>query len=324
MDKFVCVRLVQGNGLDLSLFQFDYDLTFAVFFLHPDGTILGRYGTRSSHDEAERDISLVGFRKGMEKALELFQDFPSQRSALAAKRGAVVQSCIHCHQIWDQPISKARESSRPITDEELYPYPMPDVLGLKLDPQECATVASVKADSPAAKAGFREGDNLVLLNGQPLVSTADVQWVLHHAKATDTLTFVVRREGSERKLTIPLFERWRRGDLAWRSTTWELRRMGTGGLFVADLDDAKRQELKLDDDRLALLVKHVGQYGDHALAKKEGFLNNDIITSIDGRQERLTETQFLDYMLRQKKRGQPAEATVRRGEKELRLKVPTQ
>jgi hypothetical protein len=36
MEQFVRVRMVQGNGMDLSLFQFDYDLTFAAFFMNSD------------------------------------------------------------------------------------------------------------------------------------------------------------------------------------------------------------------------------------------------------------------------------------------------
>ena len=31
LKKFVCVRLVKANDLDLTLLQFDYDLTFAAF-----------------------------------------------------------------------------------------------------------------------------------------------------------------------------------------------------------------------------------------------------------------------------------------------------
>ena len=42
MEQFVTVRMVQGNGMDLSLFQFDYDMSFAVFFLNADRTISGR------------------------------------------------------------------------------------------------------------------------------------------------------------------------------------------------------------------------------------------------------------------------------------------
>src|SRR4249920_2872557 len=45
--KFVCVRLIQANNLDLSVFQYDYDMSWSCMFLSADMTVLGRYGTRS-------------------------------------------------------------------------------------------------------------------------------------------------------------------------------------------------------------------------------------------------------------------------------------
>src|SRR5262249_12817188 len=39
LEQFVRVRVVSTNGLDLSLFQFDTDQSFAVFLLNADGTI---------------------------------------------------------------------------------------------------------------------------------------------------------------------------------------------------------------------------------------------------------------------------------------------
>jgi len=35
------------KNIDLAQFQFDYDLTWAVIFLNVDGTVYGRYGSRS-------------------------------------------------------------------------------------------------------------------------------------------------------------------------------------------------------------------------------------------------------------------------------------
>ena len=70
LDKFVCVRIVQANGMDLTLFQFDYDLTWAAFFLNADRTIYGRYGTRSRSNRKD-DVSLPGFTKAMTAALAL-------------------------------------------------------------------------------------------------------------------------------------------------------------------------------------------------------------------------------------------------------------
>ena len=41
MRHFVRARLIQCNSLALDLFQFEYDLTFAAFFLNADKTIYG-------------------------------------------------------------------------------------------------------------------------------------------------------------------------------------------------------------------------------------------------------------------------------------------
>ncbi len=42
LKQFVCVRLINANTLDLSLFQFDYDLSFSTMFFNGDGTVYGR------------------------------------------------------------------------------------------------------------------------------------------------------------------------------------------------------------------------------------------------------------------------------------------
>ena len=41
MSQFVGVRMVKVNSMDLSLFQFDYDMTFAVFFMNADKKVYG-------------------------------------------------------------------------------------------------------------------------------------------------------------------------------------------------------------------------------------------------------------------------------------------
>src|SRR5215813_6927911 len=60
LAQFVRVRIVSTNGLDLSLFQFDTDQSFAVFLFAPDGTILGRFGTRSHRTIWTDDVSVDG------------------------------------------------------------------------------------------------------------------------------------------------------------------------------------------------------------------------------------------------------------------------
>jgi len=343
MDQFVLVRMVKANGMDLAQFQFDYDLTFAVFLMNADGDIYGRFGTRSSHDQATQDISLPGFQKALEGALELHQKLPVYKSALTAKRGPapryatpelypslsrfkrdldyegkVAGSCIHCHQVQDAERAVWRKEGRRLPEQVLYPWPMPDVLGLKLDPQERATVLAVVPGSAAERAGFRAGDAIHRLNGQPLLSIADVQWVLHHAQAAERLEAEVLRDGKQTRLSLPLEEGWRRrSDFSWRTTTWDLRRMATGGMVLGALgaDDPRRQGLP--PESLALLVKHVGQYGEHAVAKRAGFQKDDVIVRVNDRTQPMRETDFLAYVLDQTKPGEILEVEVLRSDKRL-------
>jgi hypothetical protein len=351
MDRFVCVRLVQANAMDLTLFQFDYDLTFAAFFLNADRTLYGRYGSRSDRKDATRDMSLEGFRRAMEAALELHKQYPANKELLAGKQprpprfkspeeypslrgkyqpnldydGKVVQSCMHCHQVRDAERRFFRDDRKPIPDEVFYPWPMPQTIGLALDPKEKSKVKEVVAGSAAEKAGFKSGDEIVTLEGQPILSTADVQWVLHNAAQPGSVKADIRRGRRKLSLTVALDKDWRRHtDITWRVTTWDLRRMGTGGLVLEDATGDERRAVKVPDTELALRVKHVGEYGEHAVAKRAGFKAEDLIVSVDGQTRRLTESELLGYLIQNKLPGERVPVTVLRAGERVNLELPLQ
>ncbi len=158
------------------------------------------------------------------------------------------------------------------------------------------------------------------LAGQPLLSIADLQWVLHNAPATTKLPAQVRRDGKEVDMTLDLPEGWRRGDISWRATTWDLRRMGLGGLKLAELDDEGRDRAKLPKKSMALRVEHVGEYGEHAVAKRAGFLKGDIIVSFDGTSGKMSESELLAYALQEKRPGDEVAVTVLRNGEEKVMK----
>ncbi len=351
MDRFVCVRIVQANGLDLRLFEHDYDLSFAAYFLNADKTIYGRFGSRSEHKNAEKEISMEGFRKAMLAALELHRVYPANKGALIAKRGSgprfsvpeefpslktkytaklnydgkVAGSCIHCHQIRDAERLVYRTAGEPIPDKSLYPWPMPDIVGLALDPKEKATVKTVTLNSMAAKAGFRAGDEIVLLEGQPMVSIADVQWVLHNAGSPGSLKMDVQRGGEHVALTLDLEKDWRRkSDISWRPTSWDLRRMVTGGMVLKDSTPEERQTLKLTDTDLALRVDYLGQFGDHAAGKKAGFQKNDVIINVNGKTAHSTESDLFGSLAQERMRGNQVPVSVLRAGNKLELQLPMQ
>jgi serine protease Do len=344
LEKFVRVRVISANGLDLSLFQYDTDQSFAVFLLNADRTIYGRFGTRSDQRNWTDDVSIAGLAKALEGALALHQAYPANKAQLAAKTGPapdfaapekypklatkygselnyegnVVQSCIHCHQIGDAQREFHRQKAGAIPEQVLFPYPHPKALGLILDPQQCATVLSVDSGSPADQAGFRAGDIIQSLNGQPILSLADVQWVLHHIPAKGgSVTAAVVGPNKARNVTLNLSTGWRqRDEIAWRVSSWELRRMGLGAMLLKPLSPAQRAELKLPDTGLALRVEHVGQFPPHDIAKKAGVLKEDILVSFNGRTDFTRETDLLAYALNEIPVGTKVPATfLRNGEK---------
>lgn len=351
LDEFVCVRLVHANGLDLSLFQYDYDQSFAAFMMNGDKTIYGRYGTRSHQTESEDDVAVEGFACALEGALALHKQYPANKSALAAKHGTtavvsvpeefptlkgkfgpkldyqgnVVKSCIHCHQVGEALQHYYRDEKKPIPETVLYPYPHPKILGLILDPKQKATVREVTSGSPAAKDGFQAGDELVTLAGQPLLSIADVQWVLHQAGDAGKLTAEVIRGGRKVDLSLTLAPGWRRtGDIAWRATSWDLRRMTTGGMRFEELSDEDRKNLGINAGKLALRVKGLGQYGEHAAARNAGFQKDDVLVALDGNSAALNESQWLATLANARHRGDKVPVTVLRGDKRVELTLPIQ
>ena len=103
-----------------------------------------------------------------------------------------------------------------------------------------------------------------------------------------------------------------------------MRAMASGGIKLDDLSDDDRRKRGLDLDGLALFAKHVGRYGKHGAAKRQGFQNNDVIIEIDGRRDRMTESEFIGMMIRNYQPGRKVPATVLRGQRRLQLKIPVQ
>lgn len=352
LEEFVCARQVSTNGLDLSTFQYDTDQSFAVFFLNADGTIYGRFGTRSHRTEWLTDVSLEGLAKALQGALELHEDYPDNKAALAGKRGPqpvvaspekypslkdkftdtlnyegdVAKSCIHCHQIGDAQRSYYWSAGQSIPEHILFPYPHPKSLGLVLDPDQRATVKRVVEGSIADQTGFEQGDKIQTMNGQPLLSMADVQWVLHQGDPDgDTIDVVVEREGKKQSLKMKLEAGWRRADdISWRVTSWPLRRMVTGGAVFEPLDEAGREKLGISDDKMALRTKSVGRYGPHGAAKRAGLQVDDVIIGYGDRDDLMREADLFWHALNDYRPGQRVAINVRRGDKKLSIEIPIQ
>lgn len=352
MGAFINVRMVQANGMDLEQFQFDYDMSFGVTFLHADGTVLARYGSRrGNEEEAAADMTMEGLQATMQAVLRLHRDFPGNRDLLAGKQprrsvpyrvpeahpllnkytskldydGKVAGSCIHCHQVRDSERRVVRDAGKVLGQDLLSPYPMPSLLGFEMDPKRSSRVLAVAKDSLAATAGLREGDQLVRLNGQAIVSLADIQWVLHHLEAPARLVMRVSR-GEERKdLVLAVKPGWdHASDIAWRVSTWDLRRMALGGMYLVSLSEAERKRHGIAEGQLGLLAKHVGQYGDHGVAKRAGVKNGDVVVAFDGITEAMSESELLRQVLGKRAKGEEVTFSYRRDGTDREAKIRLQ
>jgi len=350
LEKFVCVRVVQSYGMDLSLFQFDSQLTWAVFLLTADKTIYGRYGTRASGRDRTASISLAGLKEALRGALELHGAYPRDRGALAGKtgpaplwpaperipaletvpwwKGRAVPAdgsearCIHCHWISSGEAWSLRATRKPVPDKLLWAHPTPEVLGLTLDRAERATVAKVSRGSEADRAGLRTGDRLLRLEGQSILSIADVQWVLHNAPGVGSLEAEVGRGGEKLDVSLALEPGWRRRDSLKERTIAGLAAellAGTGPLKSASKE--RTAALGLADGEMALELESDWQTYCNPSAKE--LRKGDVIVAVDGRKDLTTEDAFLAHFVQRTAPGQEVELTVLRGGKSLSAKLRT-
>lgn len=350
MDPYVRVRLINANTLDLSRFQFDSDLSFSTLLFNGDGTLYGRYGSWDHQTNAQQTAT-AGFQRFLEGGLALHQSYPANRASLAGKQapptpyrtpldipglagkytpllnwnGKIVPSCVHCHQINDAQRVTLREQQQLLPESLIYPTPQPATVGLTLAPDDSARVTAVVPGSPADRAGFQPDDRIATLDGQSLISISDFSWALHRLPATAKVPAGIIRGYSRITLQLDLPIGWRqKSDISHRAGTWGMRSMAAGGLQLEDLSDNERQRRGFPADSLALQVKLAGEYGTHGAAKRAGFKKGDVIVSLEGRTNRLTESEWIGSALLRHLPGTNLPAVVIRGTERLELRLPIQ
>jgi len=340
LDQFVCVRIVQAYGLDMSLFQFDGELTFAVFFLNADRTIYGRYGTRTSH-EGDETVSLSGLRAAIEASLKIHTGYPANKDSLAAKQGGRPRwktpeaipllpgpkvpadgsrgKCIHCHEVGIGTLLTMRKDREKPPDSVLWSFPNPAVLGLEFDFSKRAKLASVVPGSAAARAGLTAGDEIEAIDGAPIVSVADVQWAFEMKPTPSEATVKIVREGKLGTISLPLAKDWRKADdYTWRTIAWPLRLRLTGfRLTPLNDDDRARHKIAAGEAGFKVAELPPGWLKDaNRSPERAGLKKGDIVIAFDGRKN-FGEKDLLAVVALEKKIGDAMTVTVRRGDKDV-------
>jgi serine protease Do len=341
-QKFVCVRQVEMKGVNLSLFQFDKDLSWAAMFLNADRTIYARYGTQSA-EGSDAYNSLASLEQTMNRVLALHDRYPTNAAMLEGKTGKPLpyrtamdmpglknkekyvkkterQNCIHCHNIHDAEQAWAKEKGR-FTMQMMWRYPLPENLGLRIERDDGTLIKAVNPGSPAARAGLRPGDRLWYANGQVLTSISDLQWVLHHLPGGSTsLNLKVGRDGSAHPLILRLGANWKKTDFSWRGSMWSLDpKLGFWAVPLKPEELAKRK-IKAAGD--AFLIKWINQNlpaGREIL--KAGLKQNDVLVEYDGKPIRMDMRGMNTDLRMNHKVGQRLRLTAIRGGKRIDAQV---
>lgn len=328
--QFVCVRVVKMDGVDLELFQFDYDQTFCAVLFNADGTIYARYGTREgAGDHSNSHISLASLKKTLQRALEVHAGYPANRQELVGKRGAkppfaVAENipgmekhhCIHCHQV-RETILRWKWQHGTLMAQDLFEYPLPENVGLKMDVDDGIRVARVEPGSPADRAGVKAGDQLVLLGGERMLSQADIQWVLRNVPSETEVPMTVMRSGERHALVLRLAGNWKETDLSWRASSVGLRR----GVRTQPLSAAEKRSLGIAPDNMALKVMNIYDAWAGSV-RRAGLHAGDVIVAVNGHKSFLTETQFLAHLRLDHGPHDRIGLTVLRGRQKVDVDVP--
>lgn len=343
-EKFVSLRQVEMKGVDLSQFQFDYDLNWAAMFINADGTVYARYGTQSV-DGPDAYNSIASLEKTMARVLELHANYQKVKASLAAKRGpdkpyktglempgmedkaklageTVRQNCIHCHMIHDAEQNQWRKEGT-LTMDRLQRYPLPDVIGMHIDPVDGRRIQKVTDGSAVAKVGLAVGDEITHVNGQPITSIADIQWVLHNTPDADaSIEVTINHGGASQTKQVALAKGWRKTDIGWRRSRMTLR--PSPGFWAAPAGEKEMKALGAlaPEGGRPLRVLFIGNQPEGKSAQNAGLKVGDLIVAINGQAMNLTTDSFQTWVRLNCKGGEKLALKVVRDGKQMDIAVP--
>lgn len=309
-NRFISVRQVEMKNVDLTQFQFDYDLNWVALFLNADGTVYARYGTQSA-EGSDAYNSIDGLLATMQRVLELHSRYPANRQELADKRGkprtvsdalqhpglrnpakyaqqTTRSNCIHCHNIHDAEHFHALQQGK-WDPSLLWKYPLPDQLGMRIDRISGVKISDVVAGSPAAAAGLVPGEDILRVNGQAITSVADIQWALNDVPDHGALITVESSQSGLRQLRPAAG--WRKSDFSWRGSMWNAPPRLQ--VWLPELTAEQSAKLGLPRGDSALEVRWINLEGPGGRqAQADGLREKDVVVALDGKPIRMDSRQF--------------------------------
>jgi serine protease Do len=146
---------------------------------------------------------------------------------------------------------------------------------------EGSIVSWVLPDGPAMKSGLAIGDVIMRYNGSVLSDERALLRSIAHTPVGETITLLVRRDGEERPVPVPV-EAWPRNQWEARDAPTAVQRPKTVippdlGLSLSPIGKEERAQAKLENDMNGVLVTSVAANSDSA---RRGMASGDIILRV--------------------------------------------
>ncbi|MHB8520020.1 MAG: DegQ family serine endoprotease [Limisphaerales bacterium] len=149
----------------------------------------------------------------------------------------------------------------------------------RLDHDNGALVSEVTPQSPADKAGLKNGDVIVEFNGKPVTDSRHLKLQVGATLPGSSLPIKIIRDGDRKTLQVTV--RALPGEmLAKISSTTEKAKDALHGVVVAELDRASRAELNVPERVNGALISQVEP---DSAAYEAGLRGGDVITEINRR-----------------------------------------
>jgi hypothetical protein len=320
-------------GVDLSAFQFDYDLSWAAFIMNGQGRIYSRVFGRD-HTSPTSHLSMEALQATLRAALEVHKneamEKPEKRPPSRWKTVDEIptykrmknKGCVHCHNVNEYDRREAFE--RKAYDRTfLSQYPPPEKWGLTLGKSDSRCVKSVRPNSFADRAGLKAGDLLETVNDTPILSYGDLFFAMNFSPDKGEAKVTYKRDGQGKQTMLKLEGDWKRSDISWRRSIFETEpRPGFAG---GDLGPTQRKELGFPQEGMAFQVYYIAP---GVAAERAGLMVNDVITAIGKNSKMMDSPHFQAYFRTEFSPGDSVEVRFLRPVKEMlgggsyRIKFP--
>jgi len=195
-----------------------------------------------------------------------------------------------------------------------------------LDTKYGAVIADVIGDSPADKAGLKDGDVIISLNDEKVTDADDLTDLIAETKPGDRVRLGIIRDGKDQTIEVTLAEPdeessiWTDKDWAKDKKVKEMYRLKTKkqpyiGVMLDNLSDQLGDYFGIKDGEGALITEVV----EDAPAQKAGLAAGDVIVKVDN--EPVEDAGDVSDLIEGHKTGDQVTVTVMRDHREKNITV---